>query len=388
MCKELSELDDYMIPSAPAALLKAVILYAGVVVTHAYGTLDTTEETASTGSSSNTGSTGSLGSTGSTGSTAGANKGKGGKGPSSLRSHRMLPSLSDQLAAAGGGIVLESWSNLPQGSGCGTSSILAGCLLEAVGEVMGRPFSRAGLVHSVLMVEQMLTTGGGWQDQVGALTGGAKIGRSAAALPLHVSVEQITVDPAFYETLNVHLVGVFTGRPRLARNLLQDVIRRWYSRLPEIVETAAALTENAERAAEAFKAGDIVALGESFSAYWAQKKRMAAGCEPTTVTEMMRVLEPHCHGMSMGGAGGGGFMFVIAKDTWGADAASLGRMREVIRAGCDPSLVDVADLHLHTIRIDTTGPLVTRTMAKAAGAAAAAGAAGESREAGAAGASG
>ena len=218
VCKELSELDDYMIPSAPAALLKAVILYAGVVVTHAYGTMDTTDETASTGNAGNAGNAGN---------TAGANMGKG---PSSLRSLRVLPSLSDQLAAAGGGIVLESWSNLPQGSGCGTSSILAGCLLEAVGEVMGRPFSRAGLVHSVLMVEQMLTTGGGWQDQVGALTGGAKIGRSAAALPLHVSVEQITVNPAFYETLNLHLVGVFTGRPRLARNLLQDVIRRWYDK--------------------------------------------------------------------------------------------------------------------------------------------------------------
>ena len=44
------------------------------------------------------------------------------------------------------------------------------------------------LVHQTLVLEQMLTTGGGWQDQVGGLVPGspAKISRSDAALPLQV----------------------------------------------------------------------------------------------------------------------------------------------------------------------------------------------------------
>ena len=43
---------------------------------------------------------------------------------------------------------------------------------------------------------------------------------------------------------------MFTGRSRLARNLLQDVIRRWYARSPAIVETCAGLAANAERTAK------------------------------------------------------------------------------------------------------------------------------------------
>lgn len=63
--------------------------------------------------------------------------------------------------------------------------------------------------------------GGGWQDQVGGLVPGIKIGRSKAQLPLRVEVEQILVPDGFTQTLNDHLLLVYTGKTRLARNLLQ-----------------------------------------------------------------------------------------------------------------------------------------------------------------------
>ena len=40
---------------------------------------------------------------------------------------------------------------------------------------------RSELVHGVLVVEQLLTTGGGWQDQVGGLHPGLNLGTSAAS---------------------------------------------------------------------------------------------------------------------------------------------------------------------------------------------------------------
>lgn len=64
-------------------------------------------------------------------------------------------------------------------------------------------------------------TGGGWQDQVGGLMPGIKVGRSRAQLPLKVEVEEVTVPEGFVQTLNDHLLLVYTGKTRLARNLLQ-----------------------------------------------------------------------------------------------------------------------------------------------------------------------
>jgi fucokinase len=90
--------------------------------------------------------------------------------------------LADQLhQRLGSGLRLELWSDLPQGSGLGTSSILAAAVVAACWTcAAGSCYTRADLVHAVLVVEQLLTTGGGWQDQVGGLHPGFNIGSSPA----------------------------------------------------------------------------------------------------------------------------------------------------------------------------------------------------------------
>lgn len=67
----------------------------------------------------------------------------------------------------------------------------------------------------------LLLAGGGWQDQVGGLVPGLKIGRSKPQLPLKVEVEQIAIPKGFTHILNGHLLLLYTGKTRLARNLLQ-----------------------------------------------------------------------------------------------------------------------------------------------------------------------
>ena len=58
------------------------------------------------------------------------------------------------------------------------------------------------LVHAVLKLEQMLTTGGGWQDQVGGLYPGVKVTRAAACLPLRVMPDVLPVSDVFLRTLS------------------------------------------------------------------------------------------------------------------------------------------------------------------------------------------
>ena len=70
-------------------------------------------------------------------------------------------SLAKQLAE--GGLEIESWSSLPVGSGMGTSSIMGVALVAAIGRVLGRSYEPSALIHAILNVEQILSTGGGWQ---------------------------------------------------------------------------------------------------------------------------------------------------------------------------------------------------------------------------------
>lgn len=51
--------------------------------------------------------------------------------------------------------------------------------------------------------------------------GGIKVGRSRASLPLRVDVEHLRPPEDFLVSLQQHLLLVYTGKTRLARNLLQ-----------------------------------------------------------------------------------------------------------------------------------------------------------------------
>lgn len=67
----------------------------------------------------------------------------------------------------------------------------------------------------------MITTGGGWQDNVGGLAPGIKEGSSTRGLPLQVMSTPVEMPKGFVETFEKHLVLVFSGKTRLARNMLQ-----------------------------------------------------------------------------------------------------------------------------------------------------------------------
>ena len=65
-------------------------------------------------------------------------------------------------------------TNVPKGSGLGTSSILSAACVKAVFEFMGIAYTEEDLYAHVLAMEQIMSTGGGWQDQVGGITPGLK----------------------------------------------------------------------------------------------------------------------------------------------------------------------------------------------------------------------
>ena len=77
--------------------------------------------------------------------------------------------LEEQLKAFGSGIEITLLSAIPAGSGLGTSSILASTVLGAVSDFCGLKWDKNEICNRTLILEQLLTTGGGWQDQYGGV---------------------------------------------------------------------------------------------------------------------------------------------------------------------------------------------------------------------------
>ena len=79
--------------------------------------------------------------------------------------------LQEILKRMGGGIYLSTQVyGVPKGSGLGTSSILSGACVKGIFEFLGQERTDAEIYDVVLGMEQIMSTGGGWQDQVGGLT--------------------------------------------------------------------------------------------------------------------------------------------------------------------------------------------------------------------------
>ena len=126
------------------------------------------------------------------------------------------------------------------------------------------------------MIEQLLTTGGGWQDQVNGLLPGVKMGKSEQSEVLKVTYDLMHCKDAFLKELESRLLLVFTGKVRLAKNLLQvflsiikvfqsesyhfllqDVIRQWYTGSDEIVKALKLNYSLAEQMWDAIAKGTI-----------------------------------------------------------------------------------------------------------------------------------
>jgi hypothetical protein len=90
-------------------------------------------------------------------------------------SQEQFDTLEHQLQAFGCGIEVTLLSAIPAGSGLGTSSLLASTVLGALNDFCGLMWDKNEIGRRTLVLEQLLTTGGGWQDQYGGLLHGVKL---------------------------------------------------------------------------------------------------------------------------------------------------------------------------------------------------------------------
>jgi len=279
-----------------------------------------------------------------------------------------------QSGAKNVGLEVVSTSLLPRGSGLGTSSILGGCVLASIERCVGTNVIGLGssnadenIVDAVLILEQLMTTGGGWQDQVNGLVGGLKVGTSAQSIPLRTSISRVALGQDAREALDRRIILAFTGQPRLAKNILVSVLRRWGQRTDEITKTVEELVAGAREAADAAQAADIDKVGECLNKFWQLKKAMAgsdSGVEPRVVADVLSTLKEQgaIVGGSLCGAGGGGFLAVITREGNGLHDIQKIVNDSVLNVNKDVSLfswhkatVDEAGLVVQVVDGESTG---------------------------------
>lgn len=223
--------------------------------------------------------------------------------------------LREQLMKEfGGGIELSMLAAIPKGSGLGTSSILAGTLLGVLGEVCGLSWSPFDLYARTSALEQILTSGGGWQDQIGGLAHGLKLIETQPGLSQTPEIRWLPDTLLREAAASGRALLYYTGITRVARNILGEIVRGIFlndrARIAVIEEIAC----NADYAAYVVQRQDWAGLREVIRRSWRLNQALDAGTNPPAVQTILDRIERWSPALKLLGAGGGGYMLMLAED--------------------------------------------------------------------------
>ena len=219
-----------------------------------------------------------------------------------------------QIEAFGGGLELTLLSAIPAGSGLGTSSILAATVLGALSDFCGLGWDKNEIGRRTLMLEQMLTTGGGWQDQFGGVLGGVKLLQTDKGFEQRPQVRWLPNDlwtqPEYHPC---HLL-YYTGITRTAKHILTEIVRRMFLNHGEELQLLREMKAHTMEMYEAIQCVDFQRTGLLIRNTWQQNQLLDNGTNPVAIQQLTSLIDDLCLGYKLPGAGGGGYLYMIAKD--------------------------------------------------------------------------
>ena len=233
--------------------------------------------------------------------------------------------LSEQLEAFGAGLEITLLAAIPAGSGLGTSSILASTVLGAVNDFCGLAWDKNEICRRTLVLEQLLTTGGGWQDQYGGVLHGIKLLQTEDGFNQSPQIrwlpDYLFSEPGFKEC---HLL-YYTGITRTAKGILGEIVSSMFLNSSTHLSLLAEMKAHALDMAEAVQRGHFNRYATLVGKSWMQNKALDSGTNPPSVEAIIDRIKDYTLGYKLPGAGGGGYLYMVAKDV---EAAA--RIKEIL----------------------------------------------------------
>jgi galactokinase/mevalonate kinase-like predicted kinase len=234
--------------------------------------------------------------------------------------------LEEQLEAVGGGVEISMLAAIPKGSGLGTSSILAATILGVLSDLTGLNWDKVEIARRTLALEQMLTSGGGWQDQVGGIFPGIKLVQTVPGLK-QVPIVRWLPARFFQGEEKGRMLLYYTGITRVARDILGEIVRGIFLNSKSRLETVDAIYATAEYCNDAIQRDDFDSFIKAVNRSWKLNQKLDRGTNPPGVQKILEAASKDLAAAKLLGAGGGGYLFMIANDL---DAAL--RIRERLEA--------------------------------------------------------
>ncbi|HEX2988994.1 MAG TPA: GHMP kinase [Chloroflexota bacterium] len=220
--------------------------------------------------------------------------------PKAVVDHFGLPAGHDVFMA----------SEIPPGTGLGSSSAAAVCLSLALASKQGKQLSRAQLAEMASLLEiERLGMPIGKQDQYASAFGGIN---AITFSRDGTRVEPLTLPEDRIRELEKHLMLFFMGSSRSSSSILRQQRESTRRGDRRVLESLHAIKKMAVQMRRALDDGDLAEVGGLLDLSWSRKKTLASTVTNGEIDESYRIaIEAGALGGKVTGAGGGGFLLLF-----------------------------------------------------------------------------
>lgn len=207
------------------------------------------------------------------------------------------------------GVSLFLASEVPPGTGLGSSSSVMVALIKAVSAARGMKLSKAQVAEMAVQIElEKMGNPIGVQDQYAAAFGGLNCFTFDSA---GIHAEPIDLPATTLKQLESNLLLIFTGSARDSAEILSRQTQASQQRDPIVIEALQAVHELSRRARDYLVNSEVDQFGALLHEAWQHKKRFAAGVTNARIDQVYELALRHgALGGKITGAGGGGFLML------------------------------------------------------------------------------
>ncbi len=210
------------------------------------------------------------------------------------------------------GISMFLASEIPPGTGLGSSSTVAVAIVKAVTTARGLFLSKQQIAELACQIEiEKLREPIGKQDQYAAAFGDLNFIQFTAK---GVTVEPLNISPETRRSLEKNILLFFTGATREASSILRAQKKSSEENDQHVLQALDAVKAMAWEMKACLEQGDLSRVGHLLHLSWQHKKKFAPGISTGLIDECYELaLQNGALGGKVTGAGGGGFLMLYCE---------------------------------------------------------------------------
>ncbi len=211
------------------------------------------------------------------------------------------------------GLNLFTASEVPPGTGLGSSSAATVAMVRALSTLTDQPLTKAQVAETAAFIEiEKLKMPIGKQDHYAAAFGGLnKITFTKSG----VHVEPIRIDQQIRQRLEKRLLLFFTGSSRESTSILKHQRKSTEEHDETVLRSLHKIKEFALQVQDCLEKGDLDTFAAVLHQSWLEKRRLAPGLSTALVDKCYDLALQHgAQGGKITGAGGGGFLMLYCPE--------------------------------------------------------------------------